>query len=63
MEQLRQHFAEKTFETIIRENISLAEAPSYGQTIFEYKPNSHGAADYEKLSEEFLRRTVNGHKN
>lgn len=62
MEQLRKHFAEKTFKTIIRENISLAEAPSYGQTIFEYKPNSHGAADYEKLSEEFLRRTVNGHK-
>ena len=35
----------------IRRNIKLAEAPSYGKTIFEYEPNCHGAEDYEKVAE------------
>jgi hypothetical protein len=35
----------------IRRNITLAEAPSYGQTIFEYDPSCHGAADYKKVAE------------
>ena len=37
--------------TLIRRNIKLAEAPSYGQTIFEYEPNCHGAEDYKKVAE------------
>ena len=37
--------------TYIRRNIKLAEAPSYGQTIFEYEPNCHGAEDYRKVAE------------
>lgn len=35
----------------IRRNIKLAEAPSYGQTIFEYEPNCHGSEDYKKVAE------------
>lgn len=35
----------------IRRNIKLAEAPSYGQTIFEYEQNCHGAEDYRKVAE------------
>jgi chromosome partitioning protein len=35
----------------IRRNIKLAEAPSYGKTIFEYEPNCHGAEDYKKVAE------------
>ncbi|MBW8002309.1 MAG: ParA family protein [Planctomycetes bacterium] len=35
----------------IRRNIKLAEAPSYGKTIFEYEPNCHGAEDYRKVAE------------
>ena len=35
----------------IRKNIKLAEAPGYGQTIFEYAPNCHGAEDYRKVAE------------
>jgi chromosome partitioning protein len=35
----------------IRRNITLAEAPSYGQTIFEYDPSCNGAADYLKVAE------------
>jgi len=53
---LEEHFKGKTFNTLIRENISLAEAPSYGQTIFEYAPTSHGAEDYSKLANEVLKR-------
>jgi len=35
----------------IRRNIKLAEAPSYGQTIFEYEPSCHGAEDYRKVAQ------------
>ncbi|MGH2271172.1 ParA family protein [Anaerohalosphaeraceae bacterium U12dextr] len=35
----------------IRRNIKLAEAPSYGKTIFEYEPSCHGAADYLAVAE------------
>jgi chromosome partitioning protein len=42
------------FETPIRRNIKLAECPSYGKTIFDYDPNSHGATDYQGLAEEFI---------
>jgi chromosome partitioning protein len=40
--------------TYVRRNIKLAEAPSYGQTIFEYEQNCHGAEDYKKVAE-FIR--------
>ena len=42
------------FKTYIRRNIRLAEAPGHGKTIFEYARNSHGAEDYQALSEELL---------
>jgi chromosome partitioning protein len=37
--------------TFIRRNIKLAEAPSYGKTIFEYEQNCHGAQDYQKVAQ------------
>jgi chromosome partitioning protein len=37
--------------TFVRKNIKLAEAPSYGMTIFEYEQNCHGAEDYRKVAE------------
>jgi len=40
--------------TFIRRNIKLAEAPSYGQTIFEYDPTCNGAADYRNVARFFL---------
>jgi len=40
------------FQTRIRRNIRLAEAPSFGQSIFQYAPASNGAADYRSLAEE-----------
>ncbi|HUU29778.1 MAG TPA: ParA family protein [archaeon] len=51
---LLKHFPKKMFETVIRVNTRLREAPSYGQTIFEYAINSTGAEDYFNLTNEVL---------
>jgi chromosome partitioning protein len=52
------HFKEKVFNTKIRNNVSLAEAPSAGKDIFRYNPKSFGAEDYQSLCEEILQRTT-----
>ncbi|PHS11253.1 MAG: chromosome partitioning protein ParA [Blastopirellula sp.] len=44
----------EVFQTRIRRNIRLAEAPSFGQSIFQYDNNSNGAEDYRNLAEEVL---------
>jgi chromosome partitioning protein len=44
----------RVFSTRIRRNIKLAEAPSFGQSIFEYDARSPGAIDYDAFAEEFL---------
>ncbi len=44
----------RTFETRIRRNIRLAEAPSFGQSIFDYAPSCNGAEDYRQLAAELL---------
>ena len=46
----------QTFQTRIRRNVRLAEAPSFGQSIFQYSPDSHGAEDYRRLAEEVRSR-------
>jgi chromosome partitioning protein len=43
------------FHTHVRRNIKLAEAPSFGQSIFQYAPTSAGAADYSVLAEEVMK--------
>ena len=43
------------FQTTVRRNIKLAEAPSFGQSIFQYAPTSAGAADYSVLAEEVMK--------
>ena len=43
-----------SFDTRIRRNIRLAEAPSYGKSIFEYAPTSNGAQDYHALAAEVI---------
>ena len=42
------------FETRVRKNVRLAEAPSFGKSIFEYAPDSPGAFDYDAMAEEYL---------
>lgn len=44
----------RTFQTRIRRNIRLAEAPSFGQSILQYAPQSHGAEDYRQFAQEVL---------
>ncbi|MEX0585624.1 MAG: ParA family protein, partial [Pirellulales bacterium] len=44
----------RTFQTRIRRNIRLAEAPSFGQSIFDYAPDSNGAEDYRQLAAEVI---------
>lgn len=44
------------FRTRIRRNIRLAEAPSFGKSIFDHAPDSNGAADYASLADELLER-------
>ncbi|WKY47743.1 AAA family ATPase [Eubacteriaceae bacterium ES3] len=50
------YFKEKVYETTIPRNVRLAEAPSYGQSIFDYAESSKGAKAYLALAEEFLNR-------
>ncbi len=42
----------RLYKSVIRRNIKLAEAPSHGQSIFDYAPDSNGAKDYEELAAE-----------
>jgi len=51
-ESLQQHFPGQLTKTSIRENVALAESPSYGESIFEYQLVSHGADDYRQLATE-----------
>ena len=53
--EIRRKFPGYVFETVIPKNISLAEAPSFGKTILQYAPYSHGAKAYRQLAEEILR--------
>jgi chromosome partitioning protein len=55
-ENIRGHYPQLTFRTMIRENISLAEAPGFGQTIYEYKASGAGANDYRRLCQEIIER-------
>lgn len=50
--EIRKYFPGQVFRRPISKNIRLAEAPSYGQTIFQYAPESTGAQDYTALAEE-----------
>ncbi len=55
VDQIKDHFGDKVFDTVIRSNISLTEAPSFGQDIFNYKLRSPGAEDYMALAEELMK--------
>lgn len=50
------HFAQEIFKTIVPRNIRLSEAPSYGEDILAYAPNSIGSKAYQRLTEELLTR-------
>lgn len=59
MQELKNHFGEKVFKVLIPRNVRLAEAPSFGKTIFEHDRWSKGARAYKQLAKEVVKR-VNG---
>jgi len=54
--EVREHFGDRVFETLIPRSTRLAEAPSFGKPIIHYDKYSSGAAAYELLTQEFLIR-------
>jgi chromosome partitioning protein len=54
--EVREHFGEKVYETVIPRTVRLSEAPSFGKSIFEYDANGVGARAYRALADEFIRR-------
>ena len=56
VEQVRCHFKEKVFQTVIPRNVRLSEAPSHGIAISDYAPDSAGALAYNKLANELAER-------
>ena len=57
--EVRDHFGDRVFETMIPRSTRLAEAPSFGKPIIHYDKYSAGSAAYELLAQEFLQRLDN----
>jgi chromosome partitioning protein len=55
-DEVKRHFPDKVFDTIIPRNVRLAEAPSYGQPISHYDKWSKGGRSYDKLAKEVQKR-------
>jgi chromosome partitioning protein len=53
LKEVKSYFGDVVFQTKIRQNIRLAEAPGHGKTIFAYDKNSNGAHDYMQFAREF----------
>ena len=54
VEEVKSHFNDMVFKTIIQRNVRLGEAPSYGESIINYDVNSKGASNYLSLAQEIL---------
>lgn len=55
VDEVRSHFNDKVFKTIIPRSVRLAEAPSFGKSIFAYNRFSRGALAYNKLAKEVIK--------
>lgn len=55
-EEVKKHFGEQVFSTVIPRNIALSEAPSFGEPVAYYAPKSKGAKAYEELASELIKR-------
>lgn len=56
VDEVRKHFSTMVFDTIIRRNIRLGEAPSYGESIIAYDATSKGAVNYLNLAQELIKK-------
>ena len=57
-EQLKAHFGDKVFDTVIPRNVRLAEAPSYGQPGVVFDPSAKGAVAFVAFAQELVRRVA-----
>jgi len=55
-EEVRNHFGEKVYQTVVPRNVRLGEAPSFGKPIILYDIRSRGSEAYVSLAKEFIRR-------
>ena len=55
-DEVRTHFAAETLPTVIPRSVRISEAPSYGQTVLTYHPDSAGAVSYLEAAREIARR-------
>jgi len=58
-DEVRRHFAEETLPVVIPRSVRISEAPSYGQTVLTYHPDSTGSVSYLKAAKEIAER---GHR-
>jgi chromosome partitioning protein len=58
VEEVKHYFPQQMFNTVVPRSVRLSEAPSYGQSIFEYDPASRGAQAYRALSKEVEQRAL-----
>ena len=58
--EVRKHFEDVVYETVIPRTVRFAEAPSHGRTIFEHDPSGVGSAAYRALAKELLERQKRG---
>jgi chromosome partitioning protein len=63
IEEVKKHFKQMVFKTIIHRNTRLSEAPSYGESIIAYDATSRGAINYINLAHEILKKNTNGKGN
>jgi chromosome partitioning protein len=56
VDEVKKHFEEMVFETIIQRNVRLGEAPSYGESIISYDAGSTGANNYLHLAHELIEK-------
>lgn len=63
IEEVRGHFRDLVFETVIPRSVKISEAPSFGKPVVIYEPHSKGAAFYKKAAAEFLKRFGDGTVN
>jgi chromosome partitioning protein len=56
VKDVREHFGNRVYNTIIPRTVRLSEAPSFGKSVLEYDVNGVGAAAYRALAREFIRR-------
>lgn len=56
VDEVKRHFHQQVYKTIIPRNVRLSEAPSHGQPVVTYDPRSRGAEVYRELAQEVLER-------